>query len=47
MGFAGLAEQIAATPIPVYALGGLSQNDLPAAESAGAHGVAMMRAAWP
>jgi 8-oxo-dGTP diphosphatase len=46
MGFAGLAAQIAATPIPVYALGGLSQGDLPAAESAGAHGVAMMRAAW-
>lgn len=47
MGFAGLAEQIAETPIPVYALGGLTRNDLPAAESAGAHGVAMMRAAWP
>ena len=47
MGFAGLAEQIAETPIPVYALGGLTRSDLPAAESAGAHGVAMMRAAWP
>jgi 8-oxo-dGTP diphosphatase len=46
MGFAGFAAQIAATPIPVYALGGLSQADLPAAESAGAQGVAMMRAAW-
>jgi 8-oxo-dGTP diphosphatase len=47
MGFSGLAAQIAATPIPVYALGGLSQDDLSAAEAAGAHGVAMMRAAWP
>lgn len=46
MGFAGFAAQIAATPIPVYALGGLSKADLPAAESAGAQGVAMMRAAW-
>jgi 8-oxo-dGTP diphosphatase len=34
------------TPIPVYALGGMSADDLPAAEAAGAHGVAMMRAAW-
>ncbi len=34
------------TPIPVYALGGLGRVDLPDAWVSGAHGVAMMRAAW-
>jgi 8-oxo-dGTP diphosphatase len=42
-GFAALAEE---TPIPVYAIGGLGEADLPAARCAGAHGVALMRAAW-
>jgi 8-oxo-dGTP diphosphatase len=46
MGWDGLSARIAMTPIPVYALGGMSADDLPAAEAAGAHGVAMMRAAW-
>lgn len=46
LGFDGLAERIAATPVPVYALGGLDADDLDAAEAAGAHGVATMRAAW-
>jgi 8-oxo-dGTP diphosphatase len=46
LGFDGLARGIALAPVPVYALGGLSETDLPAAEFAGAHGVAMMRAAW-
>jgi 8-oxo-dGTP diphosphatase len=46
LGFDGLAREIAATPLPVYALGGLGTGDLVAAESAGAHGVASMRAAW-
>jgi 8-oxo-dGTP diphosphatase len=32
--------------IPVYALGGLSEADAAAAQRAGAHGVAMLRAAW-
>ena len=41
-----LAREIAATPLPVYALGGLGAGDLAAAEAAGAHGVAAMRAAW-
>jgi len=46
LGLDGLAREIAATPLPVYALGGLGAEDLAAAEAAGAHGVASMRAAW-
>ncbi|MFM1989174.1 MAG: 8-oxo-dGTP diphosphatase [Pseudomonadota bacterium] len=46
IGFDGLAAAIAATPLPVYALGGLDADDLATAEAAGAHGVASMRAAW-
>lgn len=46
LGFDGLAQRIAATPLPVYALGGMVAGDLAAAEAAGAHGVASMRAAW-
>jgi len=46
IGFDGLAREIAATPVPVYALGGVGDDDLAAAEAAGAHGVASMRAAW-
>lgn len=46
LGFDGLAREIAATPLPVYALGGLDAGDLARAEPAGAHGVASMRAAW-
>ena len=34
------------TSIPIYAIGGLQPADLPAAWAAGAHGVAMIRAAW-
>ncbi len=33
-------------PLPVYALGGLDSSDLRRAWSYGAHGIAMMRAAW-
>jgi 8-oxo-dGTP diphosphatase len=46
LGWDTLAQCIATTPIPVYALGGLAPGDLPRAEAAGAHGVGMMRAAW-
>jgi 8-oxo-dGTP diphosphatase len=35
------------SPIPVYALGGLVSADLQEAWENGAHGVAMMRGAWP
>ena len=34
------------SPLPIYALGGLGPQDLPAAWTAGAHGVAAIRAAW-
>ena len=34
------------TSIPVYAIGGLKREDLQDARRAGAHGVAMIRAAW-
>lgn len=33
--------------LPVYAIGGLSPSDLPAARAAGAHGIAAIRAVWP
>jgi len=33
-------------PLPVYALGGMSKNDIALAQEHGAHGVAIMRAAW-
>jgi len=46
LGWDGLAGQVATTPIPVYALGGLTAADAATAEAAGAHGVALMRAAW-
>ncbi len=42
-GFAGIAR---GTSLPVYALGGLTAKDLAIARDAGAHGVAMIRAAW-
>jgi 8-oxo-dGTP diphosphatase len=42
-GFAAIARE---TALPVYAIGGLSIADLDDALAAGAHGVAMIRAAW-
>lgn len=42
--FAGLAANY---PLPVYALGGLKPADLEAAWRCGAHGISMMRGAWP
>jgi 8-oxo-dGTP diphosphatase len=47
LGWAGFRRCIAGTRIPVYALGGLRHHDLRDALDAGAHGVALMRAAWP
>jgi len=41
--FAGMIE---GCPMPVYALGGLAPADLERAWTAGAHGIAMQRAAW-
>ena len=46
IGWPALAELTAATPLPVYALGGLTRADMQAAWQAGAHGIAAIRAAW-
>ena len=42
--FADLARDL---PMPVYAIGGLTRADLPEARSRGAHGVALLSAAFP
>ena len=47
LGWDGFAAIVAATRLPVYALGGLDAGDLNDAIDHGAHGVAMRRAAWP
>lgn len=47
IGWNGFAECVAATRVPVFALGGLTTADLPTAVAQGAHGVALRRAAWP
>ncbi len=46
LGWDGFAAIAMATPIPVYAIGGLALDDLTVAQNHGAHGVAMIRAAW-
>jgi 8-oxo-dGTP diphosphatase len=46
LGIQGMTELIAECPIPVYALGGMSPDQLLEIQSQGAHGIAMMRNAW-
>ena len=46
LGWRRFAELVHATPIPVYALGGLERVDLDMAIAQGAHGIALRRAAW-
>lgn len=46
LGWEGFAAHAAATPLPLYALGGLAEQDLPTAQMHGAHGIAMMRQGW-
>jgi 8-oxo-dGTP diphosphatase len=46
LGLARFAQIALGTRVPVYALGGLSAGDLPAAVDHGAHGVALRRSAW-
>lgn len=46
IGWPRFAEMAAGSSIPVYAIGGLSRADHEDAWRAGAHGVAMIRAAW-
>ncbi len=46
LGWERFAELAAASPIPVYGLGGLGRDDVARARSHGAHGVALLRGAW-
>lgn len=46
IGWQRFAQWVANLPLPVYAIGGLTSADLPAAYAAGAHGIAAIRAAW-
>jgi 8-oxo-dGTP diphosphatase len=46
LGWSRVGALLRATPLPVYALGGLERADLDTALDHGAHGVALRRAAW-
>jgi len=46
IGWFAFAELAAGLPMPVYAIGGLAVSDLAAAQSAGAQGIAAVRAFW-
>ncbi len=46
LGWQQFQQMIAQTTIPVYALGGMNQSDLPQALASGARGIAMQRAIW-
>ncbi len=47
MGWGRFGRLIADYAVPVYALGGLDRADMEKAWHAGAHGISMMRGAWP
>jgi len=47
LGWSQLAALLKDCPLPVYALGGLMPADLETAWRHGAHGISMMRGAWP
>lgn len=46
LGWPTFSTLAAASPIPVFALGGLGREDVALAQSHGAHGVALLRGAW-
>jgi 8-oxo-dGTP diphosphatase len=46
LGWDAFSALAAASPIPVYGLGGLEPGDVALAQSHGAHGVALLRGAW-
>lgn len=46
LGWQAFAELAAMSPVPVYAIGGLSLEDLETARNHGAHGIAAIRALW-
>ncbi|MBS0320851.1 MAG: Nudix family hydrolase [Proteobacteria bacterium] len=47
LGWEAFARLVDGCTLPVYALGGLGPGDVAHARAAGAHGVALRRAAWP
>ena len=47
MGWERFGRLISDYSLPVYALGGLNRADMETAWQAGAHGISMMRGAWP
>lgn len=47
MGWAAFEALVRGAQIPVFALGGVTPLDAPVARRAGAHGLAMLRGAWP
>jgi 8-oxo-dGTP diphosphatase len=47
IGWNAFARVVSHSAVPVYAIGGLTQGELDCAWRAGAHGVALQRAAWP
>jgi 8-oxo-dGTP diphosphatase len=47
LGFDGLASCVRGSRVPVFAIGGLTPDDLRIAIDRGAHGVALRRFAWP
>jgi 8-oxo-dGTP diphosphatase len=47
LGWKRLAQLAHGFALPIYALGGMRLEDLDRARSCGAHGIAMMRGAWP
>ena len=47
LGWEEFAKIVVGTTIPVYALGGLTASDLHLAQRHGAHGIALLRQAWP
>ncbi|MDA0275367.1 MAG: Nudix family hydrolase [Proteobacteria bacterium] len=46
LGWEGFARIAANASIPVYAIGGLTREDLDSAREAGGHGLAMIRGSW-
>ena len=46
LGWTGFERIAASTPLPVYAIGGLGSEALHKAMARGAHGVALLSAAW-
>ena len=46
IGFGGLREMTEFADLPVYALGGMCESDLPAVLECGAQGIAAIRGLW-